>query len=251
MQPGKGTIEAESVQRTSYLDRYLRGDYARRNPSWSTGDSHFKAQHVAALLKKNGISPSHVGEVGCGAGEILVQLQAELAFPGCQFYGFELQPEAEEQFAQRRTAQISLKVADFFAEPELPAFDVLMLMDVIEHVEDIFSFLRRLREKSTYQVFHIPLDLSAQGILRDVLVEVRNQVGHLHYFTKAMALQTLTDLGYRPMDWFYTSGSIDLPARSWQTQVARLPRKALFRCHQDLAARLLGGFSLMVLTRAK
>ncbi len=236
------------MQPDTYLDRYLSGGYARHNSDWGLPDSNFKARRIAKILEQNGIHPKTVCEVGCGSGEILVQLSAMMADKTCQFHGYELQPGAEVQFSKRRTKQVSLEVGDFFRQSAFDTFDVLLLMDVIEHVEDMFEFLRQLRQRSTYQVFHIPLDLSAQAILRDRLVSIRDQIGHIHYFTKKMALQTLRDLGYTPLDWFFTSGAIDLRARTWQTRAAKLPRWALSRWDKDLASRLLGGFSLMVLT---
>ena len=39
-------------------------------------------------------------------------------------------------------------------------FDVILVLDVIEHLEDYFSFLRTIKERALYKIFHIPLDLS-------------------------------------------------------------------------------------------
>lgn len=70
-------------------------------------------------------------------------------------------------------------------------FDVVMAIDVFEHVEDFFGFLRSLREKGTYKIFHIPLDLSVQWVLRSSpLIKQRLSVGHIHHFTKETALAT-------------------------------------------------------------
>ena len=59
------------------------------------------------------------------------------------------------------------------------------MLDVIEHVEDYFSFLRDIRTKSSYKLFHIPLEVSVQGVLRGkIFLRNRDLYGHLHYFTK-------------------------------------------------------------------
>ena len=39
-------------------------------------------------------------------------------------------------------------------------FDIALIIDVIEHVEDYFYFLRKVKKKANYKIFHIPLDLS-------------------------------------------------------------------------------------------
>jgi hypothetical protein len=73
-------------------------------------------------------------------------------------------------------------------------FDIVMAIDVFEHVEDYFGFLRKLRGKAEYKIFHIPLELSVQSVLRSsIIIEGRKSVGHIHYFTKETALETLKD----------------------------------------------------------
>jgi hypothetical protein len=124
-----------------------------------------------------------------------------------------------------------------------------LAIDVFEHIEDYFGFLRALHKKGKYKIFHIPLEMSAQVILRGYpLMQSRQKLGHLHYFSKETALATLQDTGYQIVDYFYTTGGLDLPARSFKTFLAKLPRKILYTIDRDIAARLLGGFSLMVLT---
>ena len=82
------------------------------------------------------------------------------------------------------------------------------------------------------------------------LVDLRRDVGHLHYFVRDTALATLRECGFEVLDAFYTAGALDLPSRHWRARLLRLPRRALRAIDEDLCARLLGGFSLMVLARA-
>jgi len=77
----------------------------------------------------------------------------------------------------------------------------------------------------------------------------RHSVGHIHYFTKETALATLQDTGYKVVDYFYTRGALELSDRGWKADLLKLPRKLSFSLHQDWAARILGGFSLMVLAK--
>lgn len=140
--------------------------------------------------------------------------------------------------------------ADLLAEPDDRAFDVLMAIDVFEHVEDCFSFLRRMRTRGSFKVFHIPLDLSVQAVIRPLrLMKARSDVGHIHYFTKETALATLADSGYEVIDSFYTCGAIELPNRGWKANLMKLPRRLSYSLSPDFAARILGGFSMMVLAK--
>jgi hypothetical protein len=81
------------------------------------------------------------------------------------------------------------------------------------------------------------------------IIEKRKKVGHIHYFTKETVLETLRDTGYTIIDYFYTSGSIDLPNQSWKSKLLKVPRKILFFLNKDFAVRVLGGYSLMILAK--
>ena len=104
-------------------------------------------------------------------------------------------------------------------------FDVVLAMDVIEHVEDYYGFLRKLQVKGEFKVFRIPLDISALGVAqscRHILTE-RETVGHIHYFTKDLALAALEDTGYEVIDFFYTPLITYLRGGSLKTKMKRFP----------------------------
>ena len=111
------------------------------------------------------------------------------------------------------------------------------------------GFVRALKPKATWKVFHIPLDLSAWGVVRLSMMSSRKIVGHLHYFVQETALATLTDCGYEIVDSFYTKALDDFPAKTLRAKVMRLPRKILFKIAPNFAVRLMGGYSYMVLAR--
>jgi hypothetical protein len=124
-----------------------------------------------------------------------------------------------------------------------------LVLDVIEHLPDYLGFLQRLKARSRDKVFHIPLDLSVQTVLRkNGLIKRRELYAHLHYFSKETALRTLKDAGYEVLDYFYTPRSIEFASTAAE-MLLKLPRKLLFTIHRDFTARLLGGFSLLVLAR--
>jgi SAM-dependent methyltransferase len=224
---------------------YSDGTYLRQNPEWHVEDSAWKASHIAKLLERHRIVPATLCEIGCGAGEILRELSARLD-PATRFFGYEISPSAFAICSRKSSARITFRLADLLATDE--RYDVALAIDVFEHVEDYFGFLRALRTKAEYKVFHIPLELSAQQVLRArPLIDARRSVGHIHHFSKETALATLEDCGYNVIDHFYTSGRTELALPGWKSQVLKWPREALFRMSPDAAVRVLGGYSLMVL----
>jgi SAM-dependent methyltransferase len=225
---------------------YTGGEYLQRHPTWHAEDSAWKAEMVLRMIRRSGLSPRSVCDVGCGAGELLRELQGRLGVDR-ELCGYELSPQAYELCRPKANEGLRFVLKDVREEDR--RYDVMLVIDVVEHVEDCFAFLRSLRDVAGHQIFHIPLDLSAQGVLRGYpLKDAWQSVGHLHAFTKETALLTLEQAGYRVLDWFYTARSIDHPAPALRSRIARWPRKALFRVHPDFAVRLMGGFSLMVLT---
>jgi hypothetical protein len=227
---------------------YTTSEYLEKNPTWHVKDSPWKTKQILNIIERNKLQPSSICEAGCGAGEILNQMYLQMPNK-VSFVGYEISPQAFELCQQRKKDRLQFHLKNLFQDNKV-FFDIVLAIDVIEHVEDYFGFLRSLREKGQYKIFHIPLDISVQTVLRSSpILKGRQSVGHIHYFTKETALATLADTGYEILDYFYTAGSIDLPAKSFKSLLARLPRKILYKLNKDTVVRVLGGYSLMVLTK--
>lgn len=228
-----------------YMDVYKDGSYLEKNPTWHIEESPFKVKYILQLLCRNSLNIHSVCEAGCGVGEVLRLLQMELP-QDVEFTGFDISPYAHELSKTRENGRLHFKLADITTERGI-SFDLLLVLDVVEHLEDYFSFLRATRTQARHKIFHFPLDLSAQAVIRmNGLLKRRRDHAHLHYFTKETALETLSDTGYVVRDYFYTPRSNEIGPHLIQ-RLFRLPRAVLYAIHQDFAARSLGGYSLMVL----
>lgn len=226
---------------------YLDGEYLKNNPSFHVEDSPWKAGQILRGIERANLKPSTIAEVGCGAGEILVQLARKL--PSASFSGFELSPQAYAMCRTRETERIRYFNSDLFAEGR--HFDLMLCIDVFEHIEDYFSFLRNLAKTADSFVFHIPLDMNAQMVARSSpVLRVRGEVGHLHYFSKETALATLRDCGYEIIDHFYTPNGVDRP-KSVKSRLLQVPRKILQHLSAEMTARILGGYSLLVTAKPR
>jgi 2-polyprenyl-3-methyl-5-hydroxy-6-metoxy-1,4-benzoquinol methylase len=224
---------------------YQTGEYVEKNPTYHVEDSSWKAGQILQMLAKNHLEPRTVCEVGCGAGEILRQLQSQLPAT-TEFFGYEISPQAFALCQERANELLHFKCEDLLTA-DAPHFDLLLCIDVFEHVPDYLSFLKSVRRKAQHKIFHIPLDMSAQWVLRGrPILREREQAGHLHYFMKDTALASLRDAGYKILDTAYTAGAIDHP-RSLKARLASWPRRLLTKVNQDLVVRVLGGYSLLVL----
>jgi SAM-dependent methyltransferase len=232
----------------SLEDIYRSGTYQELAPSWHVEDSAGKAEEIARLLNSHQLTPHTVCEVGCGAGEVLRQLQSKLP-DVCELTGYDISPQAIELARLRENARLHVHLGDFRTD-DAGSYDLLLVLDVLEHLEDYFAFLRSLKVRGTYKVFFFPLDLSVQTVIRPHgLLHTRDAYAHLHYFTKETAVRALQDTGYEVLDAVYTADALNSPTSEVGRRLLKLPRKVAFALNHDLAVHLLGGYRLLVLAQ--
>jgi len=228
---------------------YTSGEYLDRNQTWHVEDSGWKADQIEAILTRNRIHPQLVAEIGCGAGGVIAGVSEKAVFKDARFKGYDISPQAIALAQTRSSERLSFSCEDFFASGEKP--DVLLVIDVFEHVPDYMGFVTKCRMSAHYKVYHIPLDMHVSAVLRDTADITRRQLGHLHYFTAASALSTLKDTGHEIVDYCYTSSALGLFKQhpSFKRALANGPRWLLQKISMPFTARLLGGYSLLVLAR--
>lgn len=135
---------------------YVDGAYVKKHPSWHLEDLSWKARQVVKTLARNSILQKTIRDVGCRAGEVTRCLS--LALPDASCHGLETSTDAFRLTWGCETKSLSCRLCDVRQTTE--NFDLILLIDLIEHVEDCFGFLRSLRRRTKHLVAHIPLDLS-------------------------------------------------------------------------------------------
>jgi SAM-dependent methyltransferase len=242
IRPTSGQLASVDSESAIYRD----GSYLKNNPSWHLEESPFKVRQIQRMIKQQNLAPKTVCDVGCGAGLVLAELQPLLS-TDCICWGYDVSPDALAMTANRSAENLRFRLCDIRKEECDAFFDLLLMLDVFEHVEDYIGLVRAVRSKAKQKLFHIPLDLSVQAVLRkNGLTRRRDNHAHLHYFTKETALRTLTDVGYTIVDYFYTPRCIELGDLLVQ-KLVRIPRQISYAVLPDLTVRVLGGYSLMVL----
>lgn len=235
---------------TLLKNMYEDGEYLRNRPTWHEEDAPFKAKYIYELLKSNNVDFSNIAEVGCGTGGVIRNLNKMLVDNDKKWSGFDVSSQAisiAQESAQRDDIEFS-KIDLYDIEDH---FDVLLCIDVFEHVPDYLGFIRECRSKSTYVVYHIPLDLHVSSALRDSFLSVREAIGHLHYFSRSTALASLEDTGHTILDTMLTPGALELAKLhpSIKRSIANIPRRAVGTFSQNASSRLFGGYSLLALTK--
>ena len=227
-------------------DIYNDQTYLAHNPTWHEEDAPFKAGRIMRLLRRNAIALDTICEVGCGSGEILVQLAAQLPAT-TRFTGFDVSQDALAIARHKQTERIQFELDDITHRTVTPRFDLLLVIDVIEHLPNYFQFLEGIASTSRFTMFHIPLDMSVWTILREqMLIESKARVGHIHNFTEDFILSILADYGFRVVDKLYTEPLYK--RKSPKQQLTHFLREVLYRISPRFCTKTLGGYSLLVLT---
>jgi SAM-dependent methyltransferase len=236
---------------------YTDGKYLEASgQTWHSQDSPWKAGQILRIIRKNHIHPKSIAEIGCGAGRILQELSKESYLADVQFEGFDISPQAIELCKTIDARNCNFSCSDLLAEENTQQhFDILLVIDVYEHIPDYIGFVEKCRNKGDYKIYHIPLDMSVSSVLRNSFIPVGGVFPggryHLHYFTADWALATLREAGHEIIDYFYTCGSLGLfwQSPSLKTGIANCPRWLFSKFSLPFTARVFGGYSLLVLAK--
>jgi SAM-dependent methyltransferase len=109
------------LQTSEYLDLYANG----AADEWSAGDARQDLAIIRGMIAQM-VCPGRVLDVGCGAGDFLLTLPAELTK-----FGVEPSTAAAAAARWRGVSILSPTLAQLSPQP---AFDVVTMIDVIEHV---------------------------------------------------------------------------------------------------------------------
>lgn len=251
----------EGKSRMAAREIYLNGDYLQRNPGWHVDAAPWKADAILRMMEKNQLLPSSVCEIGCGAGEILHILQQKSPSVR-ELIGYEIAPQAYELARSRENEHLHFRLADF-REQDHNTYDLILLIDVLQHFEDWFGYLKKIKTQSEYKILQLPIDVTVSSALHNELVEYYHDAGHVHFFSKDVALKLLQECGYEILDYFYTLPPLDTTTwaqvrgkprkmlrklvRLIKRGLQHLPGRLLYIVDRDLAVRIFGGWRLMIL----
>lgn len=234
--------------KNSYLERlYGQGQYLKNNPNWDQEDVNWKLSKILPVLdqqiRKAKDKKLRIAEVGCGSGLLLKKLAS--LYPKCEFYGYDISPDVQK-FWSHDQSNLFFEVRTL--EEITTTFDLILLIDVIEHVPDPISFLENLQDKTENILIHLPLDLSALTIVYESgIISQRRKVGHIHYYTQGIAKELLSESRWSPVKIFFTHAWKDFPTKSLPSKLVNIGRRLFYFFNEQVTARVLGGNTLIIL----
>lgn len=231
-------------------DPYRSGAYAHDNPDWHDADAPAKADGLAPWLARVPRPPGLVLDVGCGTGRVLAELKHRFddRWSTTQWEGWDVAGEAIRRARAHRGERLRFVCGDVL-KADVTA-DLCLMLDVMEHLPDDEGFLAQVARLAPWHVLRIPLDLSALDVVRPArLLEARERYGHRHLYTRDIALDRVRRAGLTVVGTAYHA--VPVVPGSWRGRWLAPVRRGLSALAPDLAARALGGTSLVVLARAR
>lgn len=228
---------------------YTNNQYWKNNSDYHEGDAIFKAENSLKLISKININKnSNILDFGCGSGKYLHIISN---FLECNCVGIDISEEAisrANKLYKKENVNFLVKSIDELSNEK---FDLIILNDVIEHIEDYITFIKKIKKKTTYIYFNIPLEINLISILRNNFIKSYNDVGHLHFFTKDSALQILRHSGLNIIisKYFFYSKHNFKKNKTFKSLIIYLLIPLIKIINKNLCVKLLGNASLGVLVK--
>jgi SAM-dependent methyltransferase len=238
-----------------YDDAYSQADAAAAHGygEWRALSARTKADHVVALLRRAGVRPQRLVEIGCGVGSLLAELAARDVAP--ELEGFDLSAAAIDIARGHALPGVRFEVFDGARLPAGDrAYDVAVLSHVLEHVPEPAALLAEAARVAAWVLVEVPLERNRSAARPAKRAEAQ-RIGHLHAFDRAAVRELVRDAGLviqaeltdplpRAHHAFFADGAQARAAASlkWAVRAAahRLaPRTAeqLFTVHYAVLAR--------------
>jgi SAM-dependent methyltransferase len=177
--------KAAAVSGRDYYEQIYRNEL-EEEARWLEYGAADKVNSVEILLRRQGITPVSVLELGCGTGAVILECQRRGL--GAEFTAIDYSQEAIGYLAGHsrdiRCLAADITRPDFKLEQN---FDVVILSHVLEHLEEPLRFLQLLmsRVRFRYLVAEVPLeDLLASRLKNLFRDRTRNTAGHVQFFTQ-------------------------------------------------------------------
>jgi ubiquinone/menaquinone biosynthesis C-methylase UbiE len=166
-----------------YDEQWSRlSDFIKYNP----GARHRRRLIADAITKLR--PPSTVLEVGCGPGELIMDLKR--LCPSAKLSGLDLSTVAIEA-CRRAHADVTFHVADIVESALDSSFDLIVCSEVTEHVDDPLRALRNMRAMTTEGGFLVLT--TPHGRIHSTELAI----GHLKHPTRSELTKWLQEAGFR------------------------------------------------------
>jgi SAM-dependent methyltransferase len=242
------------------VDFYNVDEYGNVNRSWHQEDSKWKVDLFKKIFpekvvqnlgaKKKTIS---VLEVGCGAGMVLYyfcEWVKQVTDCSVQPIGLDISPYALS-LAEENVPNLRSHCSSIIKSSDLKA-DILLCIDVLEHLEDPIQNLRVMVNMSPILLLRVPLEMDLVSRLIGQK-RTKRRYGHINFFSSSRLLSTLRDSGLKVVDFSYSVGALNLktdPQASIFIKLVRLIRRTAWKMDPSICLQIFGGTAIEIFAKS-
>lgn len=160
----------------------------------------WKVEQLASLVPPN-IHFENALEIGCAEGIVINRLRKLLHIQKC--YGIDVSrtflSQGRAAYPEVEFIQVSGREYPFSDK----SIDLIVLSDIIEHIKNLHSFMKEIKQIGKMVLLKVPLDkylwrkLVSEPLGRSFSVGSKHPDGHLREFSKASCERMLKDMGFR------------------------------------------------------
>jgi len=240
-------------------DPYTSGQFWDNIPGYLQEQAPNKISHLLRLvdfdnLFKNLPSRSFsIADIGCGAGKVSTGLADRLRVSNPEFnistYGYDLSPQAIA-VAKKGSYKGEFICGDI--RDARRAWDLALLCDIIEHVDDPEAFLRAVAERARYFVVGFAMDDNLANRMDKRRRECTIRGGHVNQFNEHKAMAIVNKFGKVLASGYINNPlSTNLKIRSVRGLFTLPFRVTLQLLSRRLKGKLFGGESIYFFVKSQ
>lgn len=223
-------------------------EYLEKNPNMHLQDSITKVMQILQVIPKN-IKFNNILDVACGAGLITIEIAQGLKPDYIE--GIDLSDAMlKKARSLDKTNLVIWKNIDIFDYKTNKKFDLVFCVDILEHINDDFGFLKKISKLGHYILIRTPLENSLFcNFLRKMNIfdpwkDTENRYGHIHHYNETDLEKLFSKCNLKPIN----SISVPMPKRSKRIwEFFRLFFYPISIFSMDKMVKISGGFKIYFL----
>lgn len=227
-------------------------EYIKKNPNMHLEDAEMKVRQVSLVIPEN-LKIRSLLDVACGAGSITTMLVKQLK--PTHALGIDISKamiNKAKELDKERT--VEWKASDVFKYKNTKLFDLVLCVDILEHIDDDLKFLKKVSEFGRFILVKTPLERSVfstllknLGIL-DPWKDTEMRYGHVHHYDE----NELNSLFQKANLRIVNSISVPMPKRTkFRWEIFRLLFYPISIFSMKRMVEVSGGFKIVLLKTPK
>lgn len=224
-----------------------QNEYLKLNKDLHDSESEEKIKNIFSILPKD-LKPKTILDVACGSGKILTAISKEMNPE--RSVGIDISEKIIEIAKKNNTNYISEWITYDIFDYKDEVFDLLLAVDIVEHVEDDDRFLKKVSELGKNIVIKVPIESNfinkmvtfLSGGKINPLRDTEKHYGHMHHYSVRDFLELIRNSNLMIMKIRY----MHLPKRSkvfWE--IFRILLFPIWFVSKKGYVRFNGGFMLL------